>query len=124
MFIRYTPYRDEKRTESYQFLVLDTKPKGYTPYRDEKRTESRSHHHRDRMRRVTLPTAMKSGLKATERRKVREGNSEQVTLPTAMKSGLKDPLDDAERWWAISGRCYTPYRDEKRTERATAYPFV
>ena len=87
LFSGYTPYRDEKRTErtidgQVSFLNLS-----YTPYRDEKRTER----YRQRIKQcrwnVTLPTAMKSGLKVP----MFSVNIrlQQVTLPTAMKSGLK-----------------------------------
>ena len=40
--------------------------------------------------------------------------SDRVTLPTAMKSGLKDRK---RRLCLQSLTGYTPYRDEKRTER-------
>ena len=61
--------------------------------------------------RVTLPTAMKSGLKVGCC--VGERCRCEVTLPTAMKSGLKVNSTDNNLEIRTS---YTPYRDEKRTE--------
>ena len=80
---------------------------------------------------VTLPTAMKSGLKEQNPSQVR---NLCVTLPTAMKSGLKNgpPLKNGasyiphrdEKRTETFLYCYIPHRDEKRTESAIAYPFV
>ena len=39
---------------------------------------------------------------------------DRVTLPTAMKSGLKAAI---RAYYAKQTTSYTPYRDEKRTER-------
>ena len=67
-FRRYTPYRDEKRTESFRHHRVILLHIGYTPYRDEKRTERlRNCRYLWFVRRVTLPTAMKSGLKGLQR---------------------------------------------------------
>ena len=55
--------------------------------------------------------AMKSGLKALNKYHI--FNLFLVTLPTAMKSGLKDVCKMRCR---IRLPGYTPYRDEKRTE--------
>ena len=52
---------------------------------------------------------MKSGLK--------DHQVKDVTLPTAMKSGLKALGRDAQDCSKDTG--YTPYRDEKRTESST-----
>ena len=85
----YTPYRDEKRTESMEIVASSSiSRKSYTPYRDEKRTESYLQSRGQMLTLVvTLPTAMKSGLKAKQFCLFLKISP--VTLPTAMKSGLK-----------------------------------
>ena len=93
---RYTPYRDEKRTESlYRSILLVYLTRSCTPYRDEKRTERiKLGRHNAIIRHVALPTAMKSGLKES-------------------KSNRISPFI----------KCCTPYRDEKRTE-SVPLPFA
>ena len=76
--------------------------------------------------RVTLHAAMKSGLKAVMLALQKSLYAQPrmfVTLHAAMKSGLKEWLSDESDNDYFKRSCYTPCRDEKRTESCARTSF-